>query len=367
MNLPLNRYELDEYESFESTIPEADTPVDAGGKAFNQQPLYDKFVKAEVRMPHNGGMKKGTVVDRTIADDGRVYGTYNEDPHRNTVSYDVEYLGGEVKNYSASLIADNMYAQVDKDSYMYNLLDSILDHKYEKKESDQQLNSNKLAKTTRGWLLLVPHGVEQWIPLKDMKESYPVETAEYAKARQLQDKSAFRWWVPYTLKKRNAIISKVRTRVRKATHKYGIEVPRSVRQAFEIDERDGTTIWKDAIQKEMKNVGVAFQILETDEKVPVGYAKASGHMIFDVKMDFTRKARYVLDGHKTEAPDISTYAGVVSKESIRIALTYAALNGLDVCAADIQNAYIYKHLPHKSIITFSVDLSLDMKTSERKY
>ena len=55
-------------------------------------------------------------------------------------------------------------------------------------------------------------------------------------------------------------------------------------------------------------------------------------------MDFTRKARYVLDGHKTEAPDISTYAGVVSKESIRIALTYAALNGLDVCAADIQNA-----------------------------
>ena len=81
MNLPLNRYELDEYESFESTIPEADTPVDAGGKAFNQQPLYDKFVKAEVRMPHNGGMKKGKIVGRTIADDGRVYGTYDEDPY----------------------------------------------------------------------------------------------------------------------------------------------------------------------------------------------------------------------------------------------------------------------------------------------
>ena len=47
----------------------------------NQQPLYDKFVKAEVRMPHNGGMKKGKVVGRTIADDGRVYGTYDEDPY----------------------------------------------------------------------------------------------------------------------------------------------------------------------------------------------------------------------------------------------------------------------------------------------
>ena len=114
-NQPLNQYAIDEDESFDSTIPEADAPVDASGKSFNQQPLYDKFVKAEVRMPHNGGMKKGKVIGRTIADDGRVYGTYDEDPYRNTVSYDVEFLDGEVKNYSASLIADNMYAQVDKE------------------------------------------------------------------------------------------------------------------------------------------------------------------------------------------------------------------------------------------------------------
>ena len=57
-------------------------------------------------------------------------------------------------------------------------------------------------------------------------------------------------------------------------------------------------------------------------------------------MDFTWKARYVLDGHRTPDPDGSTYAGVVSRESIRIALTYAALNGLDICAGDILNAYL---------------------------
>ena len=151
----LHRYAVDEDENFESTISEADTPVDAGGKTFSQQPLYDQFVKAEVRMPHNRGMKNGKVVGRTRADDGRVYGTYDEDPYRNTVSYDVEFLDGEIKNYSASLIADNMYAQVDKEGYVYNLLDSILDHKYKRKGNDQQGNSNKLAKTTRGWILLV--------------------------------------------------------------------------------------------------------------------------------------------------------------------------------------------------------------------
>jgi hypothetical protein len=57
-------------------------------------------------------------------------------------------------------------------------------------------------------------------------------------------------------------------------------------------------------------------------------------------MDVTRKACWVLDGHLTKDPDISTYAGVVSRESVRIALTYAALNDIDVTAADIQNAYL---------------------------
>ena len=41
----------------------------------------------------------------------------------------------------------------------------------------------------------------------------------------------------------------------------------------------------------MYNVGVAFKILDDGEAIPVGYKKASGHLIFDVKMGFTRKAR----------------------------------------------------------------------------
>ena len=57
-------------------------------------------------------------------------------------------------------------------------------------------------------------------------------------------------------------------------------------------------------------------------------------------MDLTRKARWVLDGHKTLDPIGKTYAGVVSRESVHIALTYAALNDLDVFAANIWNAYL---------------------------
>ena len=57
-------------------------------------------------------------------------------------------------------------------------------------------------------------------------------------------------------------------------------------------------------------------------------------------MDFTRKARWVKDGHRTTDPIGSNYTGVVSRDSVRIAFTIVALNGLDICAADIQNAYI---------------------------
>jgi len=105
-----------------------------------------------------------------------------------------------------------------------------------------------------------------------------------------------------------------------------------------IDESNRNRLWQDTIEKEMKNVAVAFEILELGKLIPIGWSKSSGHLVFDVKMDFIRKARWVKDGHSTAELEISTFAGVVSRESVRIAPTYAALNGIDVMAADIKNA-----------------------------
>ena len=66
-----------------------------------------------------------------------------------------------------------------------------------------------------------------------------------------------------------------------------------------------------------------------------------GHIIFDVKMEnFRRKARYVASGHEISTPAIMTYASVVSRESVRIALTIAALNDLEVMASDVKNAFL---------------------------
>ena len=42
----------------------------------------------------------------------------------------------------------------------------------------------------------------------------------------------------------------------------------------------------------------------------------------------------------TDPPASITYASVVSRDSVRIALTLAALNDLNVMTADLQNAYL---------------------------
>ena len=89
----------------------------------------------------------------------------------------------------------------------------------------------------------------------------------------------------------------------------------------------------------MKKAQVAYQEVEgcTPEEVKAnqvphmkGFQEITCHLVFDVKMDFTRKARYVADGSKTDTPVGICYSSVVSRDSVRLALLVAALNDLDV-------------------------------------
>ena len=87
--------------------------------------------------------------------------------------------------------------------------------------------------TTKGWKLLCSwkDGSSSWVSLKDMKESYPITVAEYAKHNQLVKEPTFVWWVPQTLRRRDRNIKKIKTGYRRKTHIYGIEVPNTVEEA----------------------------------------------------------------------------------------------------------------------------------------
>jgi hypothetical protein len=78
------------------------------------------------------------------------------------------------------------------------------------------------------------------------------------------------------------------------THKFGIHLPHSVKQALQIDEETGTDLWCRAIENEMKNVRPAFKHWDKgmiddarSGKKLVRYQEIACHMVFDIKMDFT--------------------------------------------------------------------------------
>ena len=96
----------------------------------------------------------------------------------------------------------------------------------------------------------------------------------------------------------------------------------------------------DTINKEMKNLKVAFDMLEDGDKIIVCWNKASSHLVFDTLMTLECKYRWVKDGYRTPESEWSSFSGVISRKSACIAPTYAALNYSPIFAFDVQNAYL---------------------------
>ena len=82
-------------------------------------------------------------------------------------------------------------------------------------------------------------------------------------------------------------------------------------------------------------------------KIAPGHSYLDRHLIFDIKMYFTHKSRFVSNGSTTPKTSASKYAGLVFRETLRIAFTYTALNGLDIMASDIHNAYLQALISEK--------------------
>jgi hypothetical protein len=152
----------------------------------------------------------------------------------------------------------------------------------------------------------------------------------------------------------------VKSRYWEHTHKYGILLPKSVKDALRIINKEtGTDFWQRAIvELEMKAIDCTFEFRDENKKVP-GNSKVSAeykhinccHVIFNVKVTLDRKANYVAGGHQTEALKDIMFASVISRDRIRIALTVAALNDLEVLSADISGAYLNAKVAEKVYTT----------------
>ena len=320
----------------------------------------DLYLNAKVRMEdtQEGKVNLATVVGRNRDSmTGTAKGEAHENPLLDTREYLLELSDGTTEVYLANQIAENLWAQCDTEGREFMVVDAIVGHKFgpdamRKDKASGAANGPKpkTTKTTKGVEIQVEFssGDTVWLPLVDVKDSNPIELAEYAVAQGIQDEPAFHWWVDFVLKRRNRRINQVKKKYWKTTHKYGVRLPKSVEEAIRLDKENGDTQWQDAIKKEMSKANVAYVPVEgvtaegarRSEGELIGFQEIKCHLIFDVKMDFTRKARFVAGGHTTETPASLTYSSVVSRESVRIAFFLGALNGLDVLSCDIGNAYL---------------------------
>ena len=173
------------------TMPENDICLDN----FNVS-LTDSLINAEVLLHRgeagDGPLVKARVVRHLTDENGNLVGQANRNINLNTLMYEVEFMDGERAPYAANVIVQEIYSSVDPEGRRDLIIEEIVDYsrdpKYAVKKGDEFFHSKgrkHRRRTTSGWKLLArcKDGSEQWIPLKDMKESYPVQVSIFAKSK----------------------------------------------------------------------------------------------------------------------------------------------------------------------------------------
>ena len=69
------------------------------------------------------------------------------------------------------------------------------------------------------------------------------------------------------------IITSIKSRLKKSTHNYDIEVPTSVEHIRAIDKKNVNNLWMEALKIKMANFSITFEILDDDQPLPVGYIR----------------------------------------------------------------------------------------------
>jgi hypothetical protein len=147
--------------------------------------------------------------------DGNPVGRANSNPLLDSRNYLVEYVDGSNEELTANVIAENILSQIDDEGRQQMMLSEIIDHRVlsdaipqSKRTYENAYGVKRRKVTKRVWQILVEwkDWSTDWVELKDLKESFPVELAMYAKSHKIADKPAFAWWVPFVLKKQKCIL-----------------------------------------------------------------------------------------------------------------------------------------------------------------
>jgi hypothetical protein len=264
----------------------------------------------------------------TVIDDANAYmstnsmddvAVYGEDDDNNNVDADIksddDLMHGNVKGYNNVL--DHMQDKVDAanddispEDKMWRFT-KILAH-----EGPLKPHMPNYMGSDYNVLVQWEDGSKTFEPLKIIAQDDHVTCAEYAINNNLMDK---RGW-----KRLKHVVHNKHRLERLANYnkrfdnsprfKFGIQIPRTLKEAYELDKKNGNTKWADAVMLEVSQQldYQTFKVMPKGPAVPQGYKRIKLHFVFDVKCNGQHKACLVAGGHLTDEPDDSVYSSVVS-------------------------------------------------------
>jgi len=155
----------------------------------------------------------------------------------------IEFLnGGQDLLLYNNLI--NKYERSKEENADFYIFKQILDHKFEQGK----------------WKLLIlwENDERTWEEYKSIKETDPITLAKYAHNKNMINTPGWKWCKRYSKNPRKFInlshIFNQQKSKKNKKYKFGVEVPRNLKHALELDKRNGNNMWGEATEKEVNEI-----------------------------------------------------------------------------------------------------------------
>ena len=260
-----------------------------------------------------------------------------KDSERYQMETDIIFHDDAVDDPHAGIFIENSEDEAD-----LSLVGEEISNIINAEEEDYEFKSINAHRWSDGIILFtieLESGQTFEAPFSVIKKDRPIEVAKYIKNQVIEDKRGGKYntWAKKILIRTQRVIKRMRrshnisriNRIYKLKQikinrmsqnkrnekkglrtKFGIKVPRNVKEALIFDAENKTTEWADAIAKEMMALEAAgvWAYYPPHYKPSIEYQFTPLTMIFDIKQeDLRRKARLVAGGHVVESSMYESY------------------------------------------------------------
>jgi hypothetical protein len=103
------------------------------------------------------------------------------------------------------------------------------------------------------------HKSQSWVNFFTLSLSNPIPIISFARHNEYLEKIPLCHLIPYCKPKPSTIVAKVQKASARPTfinYKFGIQVPRRIKNAIHLDKKNGNSLWEEAIKTELKRLQI---------------------------------------------------------------------------------------------------------------